>query len=75
MVAMSKHTQRKWVLSQLEAGKVLSSKDAVLNYGIQDLPKRISELRREGHKIESERIDYVYADGRRTHWNVYRMAS
>lgn len=72
---MSKHTQNAWVLSQLEAGKVLSSKDAVLNYGIQDLPKRISELRREGHKIESERIDYVYADGRRTHWNVYRMAS
>lgn len=71
---MSKRTQRAWVLGQLEAGKELSSKDAVINYGIQDLPKRISELRREGYPIESHREDYTYADGRMTHWNVYRMA-
>ena len=70
-----KNTQNQWVLRQLENGARLSSRDAVLNYGIQDLPKRISELRTAGHEIESQRVDYQYQDGRRTHWNVYWMAS
>lgn len=70
-----KRSQNAWVLRQLENGAKLSSRNAVIEYGIQDLPKRISELRTAGNRIESERIDYRYEDGRRTHWNVYWMAS
>lgn len=67
--------QNKWVLSQLEKGERLSSRDAVLTYGIQDLPKRISELRRAGHEIESARVTGLNRNGRRTHWNIYWMES
>lgn len=67
--------QNAWVLKHLENGETLSSRDAVLNYGIQDLPKRISELRREGHDIESERVTGTNRHGRRTHWNLYRLVS
>ena len=51
----------------------MSSRDAVLEYGIQDLPKRISELRQMGHQIESVRVDGLNRNGIRTHWNVYWM--
>ena len=66
-------SQNQWVLSKLENRCVLSSLDSVLNYGIQDLPKRISELRQMGHKIESERVTGINRHGRKTHWNIYWM--
>lgn len=65
---VDKKSQRQWVLDQLARGATLSSRDAVLNYGIQDLPKRISELKRKGYPIESLRVNKD-----RTHWNEYRM--
>lgn len=67
------NSQASLVLSRLERGEQLSSRDAVLNYGIQDLPKRISELRRAGHEIRSERIEGKNRHGGRTHWNLYWM--
>lgn len=65
------NAQCKWVLMQLESGKRLSSRDAVIKYGIQDLPKRISELRQKGYRIESERVDGKNRNGLKTHWNIY----
>lgn len=69
-----KQSQNMWVLRQLKAGKKLSSRNAVLAYGIQDLPKRISELRHSGYKIESVRVYSRKPDGRYTHWNNFWMA-
>ncbi len=66
-------TQNAHVLRKLMEGEHLSSRDAVLTYGIQDLPKRISELRQQGHKIESYREDGKNRHGRNTHWYVYWM--
>lgn len=66
-------SQNRWVLKQLENGQRLSSRDSVLEYGVQDLPKRISELRQLGHKIESARVNGTNRNGRSTHWNVYWM--
>lgn len=68
------NTQNAWVLNRLEEGARLSSRDAVIEYGIQDLPKRISELRAAGHAIESERVDGKNRYGGRTHWHIYWMA-
>lgn len=62
-----------WVLSQLESGELLSSRDAVLTYGIQDLPKRISELRKMGYEIQSARVNGTNRLGLNTHWNLYWM--
>ena len=71
-VLMASQTGR--VLARLQAGEKLSSRDAVLNYGIQDLPKRISDLRAIGYEIESERVNGVNRDGSKTHWNEYWMS-
>lgn len=70
---MAKTSQNMWVLSQLESGEILSSRDAVLTYGIQDLPKRISELRKMGHEIKSARVNGTNRLGLSTHWNLYWM--
>ena len=67
------NTQNMWVLAQLKKGECLSSRDSVINYGIQDLPKRISQLRAMGHVIESERVSGLNRHGRKTHWNLYWM--
>lgn len=66
-------TQSNWVLAKLERGERLSSRDALLNYGIQDLPKRVSELRKSGHEIKSARVEGTNRRGGKTHWNVYWM--
>ena len=65
--------QNQWVLSQLKRGMRLSSRDAVINYSIQDLPKRISELRKMDYQIESVRVDGINRNGGKTHWNIYWM--
>lgn len=72
---MSKESQNAWVLARLKSGEALSSRDAVLNYGVQDLPKRISELRQMGYPIESERVNGENRRGEKTHWNVYRLVT
>lgn len=68
-------SQNAYVLTRLERGERLSSLNAVLNYGIQDLPKRISELRSMGHEIESRRVEGKNRHGGRTHWNEYWMVT
>ena len=70
-----KATQISWVLRQLKKGKRLSSRNAVIEYGIQDLPKRISELRAAGVEIESARKNGTNRNGTHTHWNEYWIAS
>ena len=72
---MEKTTQNAWVLDRLQNGELLSSKDAVNSYGIQDLPKRISELRKLGYAIQSQRVEGLNRYGFRTHWNLYWLAS
>lgn len=72
---MSKEHQNQWVMSRLKAGCKLSSKDAALLYGIQDLPKRISELRQRGEKIEQETVYGTNRYGLNTHWCVYWVES
>lgn len=68
---MAKEHQNQWVIARLKAGCKLSSKDAALLYGIQDLPKRISELRKMGHQIEQETCYGTNRYGLTTHWCEY----
>lgn len=72
---MSFESQKTAVLKALQDGICLSSRDACVNYGVQDLPKRISELRRDGYEIESFRVNGQNRRGGKTHWNVYRLVS
>lgn len=51
---MDKRTQYQRVLALLTAGEIVTSLDAArLPKPIMDLPKRISELRRDGYQVES----------------------
>lgn len=49
-----KRTQYQRVLALLNAGEIVTSLDAArLPKPIMDLPKRVSELRRDGYHVES----------------------
>lgn len=53
---MDKRTQYQRVLALLGSGEIVSSLDAArLPKPIMDLPKRVSELRRDGYQVESIR--------------------
>lgn len=75
MLVAQKGTQAYWVLEAMLCGVSLSSKDAVTKYGVQDLPKRISELRQLGVPVESVRVDGHNRFAQRTHWNIYLIPS
>lgn len=65
-------TQKERVLEHLKAGNEITSWDAMVNMGISDLPKRISELRQDGHKITSRTGHTVNQYGKVT-YNIYRL--
>ncbi len=46
---MSQHTM---ILKHLRASKGLTLREALLDYSIQSFPKRISELRKSGYRID-----------------------
>lgn len=46
-------TQKQRVLEHLKDGNTITSYEAMVNMGISDLPKRVSELRRDGYNITS----------------------
>ncbi len=52
----TKQRQLKFVLDHLESGETLTAVKARCIYGIESLSSRISELKKQGHKIESIEI-------------------
>ena len=49
------------VKEHLISGQPITRLEAIVLYGVPDLPKMVSELRRSGWVIESKRIAYVAA--------------
>ena len=49
---MAKTTQYDMILKHLKATKGLTQREALLDYSIQSFPKRISELRKRGYRID-----------------------
>jgi len=49
---MAKTTQYTKILNHLRATKGMTLREALLDYSIQSFPKRISELRQRGHRID-----------------------
>ena len=47
-----KMSQHNMILTHLRASKGLTLREALLDYSIQSFPKRISELRKSGHRID-----------------------
>jgi len=47
-------TQNEAILDHMKKAGSITQREAMIDHSIQSLTKRISELRREGHDIESE---------------------
>lgn len=65
-------TQKQRVLEHLQAGNEISSLEAVMRMGIMDLPKRISELRHDGHNITS-RTGHSINEYGKVSYNIYKL--
>jgi hypothetical protein len=65
-------TQKEVVLTHLKSGKEITSAEAFYKYGISDLPKRISELRKSDYKITSRKGQSVNEYGTVT-FNIYKL--
>ena len=72
---MDYSNQRSLVLAHIEEHGSITSAEAVYKYGIMDLPKRISELRRLGYNINGERVRGINRFNKPCHYNVYHMGT
>lgn len=52
----------------------ITSYEAIMSLGVLDCPKRISELRRMGYKIEKDWKTLTTRSGVKTHVRVYSLA-
>lgn len=66
-------SQKSKVLEHLKRGKKISSLSAAVLYGIISLPKRISELRQDGHKVKRTWKRVQKADGSWCNIRVYSL--
>ena len=64
--------QRNLIIDLLKTGWT-SRVDALREVGTLELPKRVSELRREGIAVESRRVTFKTRLGRTSHYNEYRI--
>lgn len=66
---MKKQAQNKTVLNWLKSGQTLTSAQAANYFGIYRLSARIYDLRKQGHKINSELKFH-----RSEHWSIYSIS-
>jgi hypothetical protein len=70
---MAKTTQYTKILKHLKATKGLTQREALLDYSIQSFPKRISELRKRGYRIDGVKNAHPVTGQRYTRY-VWRSA-
>lgn len=68
-------TQCKRVMQYLTNYGTITSAEAFIDLGIMDLPKRISELRQRGVKIDDETIKVTNRFGENCHVKRYSLAN
>lgn len=72
METKTKMSQRDIVLWHLQNVGTLTRAEAMSEYGIVELPARIVELKRLGHKITSEKGTSKNRFGA-VHFNIYKL--
>ena len=65
--------QAQQVLAHLQTGGFITSLSALHDYGIIQLPKRIFDLKREGHQIRREWKNRLNRYGHRVRIAEYRL--
>ena len=66
-------SQKLKVLEHLKKGRKITSLSALQLLGIISLPKRISDLRADGHKIKKVPMEVQKPDGSWTRIKVYSL--
>ena len=66
-------TQQDRVLEYMQLRGSITSMEAFTNLGIVSLPRRICDLREQGHSIKVERVTYHNRYGEPTHYNRYQL--
>ena len=70
-----KTTQYDMILNHLKATKGLTQREALLDYSIQSFPKRISELRKLGHRIDGVKSRHPVTGQRYTRYVLTEEAA
>ena len=68
-----KMTQGEEILFYLQANGTITRLQAACDLHIFELASRIGELKKKGYHITSERINTVNKNGRKTHYNIYKL--
>ena len=72
---MAKTTQYTKILKHLKATKGLTQREALLDYSIQSFPKRISELRKRGYRIDGVKNAHPVTGQRYTRYVLVESAA
>ena len=72
---MAKTTQQNKILNHLRATKGMTLREALLDYSIQSFPKRISELRQRGHRIDGVQSRHPVTGQRYTRYVLIEEAA
>ena len=72
MAKISQHTK---ILNHLRATKGMTLREALLDYSIQSFPKRISELRQRGYRIDGVKNAHPVTGQRYTRYVLIEEAA
>ena len=70
---VTKSTQRLRIMQHLNAGKTLTSLEALREYGIARLASRIAELKKRGEPIERDMVEVENKYGETVRVAQYRL--
>ena len=73
MTSTEKMTQGKEILNFLMEHGSITRLQAACELHIFELASRIGELKSKGYNITSERVTARNKNGRKTHFNIYRL--
>ena len=73
MESIEKMTQGEEILNFLTERGSITRLQAACELHIFELASRIGELRKKGYNITSERVNSQNKNGRRTHFNIYKL--
>lgn len=73
METKTKMTQGEEILDYLKKNGSITRLQAACDLHIFELASRIGELKKKGYIITSERATYANKNGRKSHFNIYKL--
>ena len=73
MESLEKMTQGEEILNFLKENGTITRLQAACELHIFELASRIGELKKKGYNITSKRVNARNKNGRKTHFNIYKL--